>query len=154
MDFLKETVIKCSESSLSKLNISKTKKVRKIVELDCDKYNLEGISVAIALLAKKHNVNIDDIELEDSGFQVSFGAMGNKTDAEIKKETEDRFERGLWYPLYDILMKNGYKRVGFNSILFNEFKDTTVYEMFTNNEHDRLARYYSFRFSKIENKAQ
>lgn len=48
--------------------------------------------------------------------------------------------------VYNMLTSVGYKRVGFSTRLLNEFDDTTVYEMYINNEFDRLVKYYSLPF--------
>ncbi len=50
--------------------------------------------------------------------------------------------------LYDLLIKNGYKRVGFNSGLLKQFDDTTVFDMYANKDFDRLVKYYSLSFVK------
>ena len=50
--------------------------------------------------------------------------------------------------IYELLIKNGYKRKGFNSGLLKQFDDTTVYDMYINKEFDRLLNYYSLSFVK------
>jgi hypothetical protein len=39
---------------------------------------------------------------------------------------------------------------GYDSRDFKEFDDTSVYKMYKNKEFDRLLKYYSLRFKKIE----
>lgn len=51
--------------------------------------------------------------------------------------------------VYNLLLANGYKRIGSNSALFKEFDDTTVYDMYVNKDIDRLEKYYSLFFNKI-----
>lgn len=46
---------------------------------------------------------------------------------------------------HDLLLV-GYKRKGFNSGLLKEFDDTTVYDMYIQEEFDRLVKYYSLFF--------
>jgi len=55
-----------------------------------------------------------------------------------------------WAFIYDALIKNGYKRVGFNSGRLKEFNDTTVYEMYSSKDFDRLIKYYSLSFIPME----
>lgn len=50
--------------------------------------------------------------------------------------------------VYDSLIKNGYKRTGFNSGLLKQFDGTTVYDMYINKDFDRLVKYYSLPFVK------
>ena len=60
-----------------------------------------------------------------------------------------RFTNVAWRFVYDILIKNGYKRTGYNSGLLNQFDDTTVYDMYVNKDFERLEQYYSLPFVKI-----
>lgn len=48
--------------------------------------------------------------------------------------------------VYNSLILNGYKRVGFNSGLLKEFNDTTVYDMYITKDFNRLVKYYSLYF--------
>jgi len=64
----------------------------------------------------------------------------------------ERFRNIAWKFVFDTLISNGYKRVGCYSNEFKEFKDTTVYDMYINKEFDRLTKYYSLSFKKIETK--
>jgi intergrase/recombinase len=59
-----------------------------------------------------------------------------------------RFTNIAWKFVYDLLIKNGYKRVGYNTSLLKEFDDTTVYDMYINEDFDRLVKYYSLPFVK------
>lgn len=49
--------------------------------------------------------------------------------------------------VYKVLTENGYKRKGLNSGLLKQFDDTTVYDMYINEDYDRLVSYYSLYFS-------
>jgi hypothetical protein len=60
----------------------------------------------------------------------------------------DRFSTPAFRFVYDTLTKNGYKRVGYNTGLLKPFKGTTVYDMYTNKDFDRLVDYYSLPFKK------
>lgn len=70
------------------------------------------------------------------------------TDKDKKAFKRKRFTDIAWKVVYDILMKNGYKRVGYNSGLLKQFDDTTVYDMFISKDFDRLVKYYSLPFVK------
>tara|TARA_R110000868_G_scaffold329984_1_gene590901 strand:+ start:317 stop:1129 length:813 start_codon:yes stop_codon:yes gene_type:complete len=70
------------------------------------------------------------------------------TDKDKKAFKRKRFTDIAWKVVYDILMKNGYKRVGYNSGLLKQFDDTTVYDMFISKNFDRLVKYYSLPFVK------
>ena len=58
------------------------------------------------------------------------------------------FERYAWKAIYDSFISEDYKRVGFNSSLLNDFKDTTIYGMYMDKDYDRLFDYYSLYFKK------
>lgn len=46
--------------------------------------------------------------------------------------------------VYNLLTKNGYKRIGYSSTSsFKQFDDTTVYDMYINKDYDKLVLYYS-----------
>ena len=61
-----------------------------------------------------------------------------------------RFTSIAWHYVYDLLLANGYKRVGYNTLFLKEFKDTTVYDMYIAKDFDRLVKYYSLPFKLIE----
>ena len=119
-------------------------------------------------------VNIDDVsplnivnfmKENDIPDNACFGGKPNGYDAfdqvclcyDIKIPTTDkdkleykkkRFTSSAWAKVYPLLTQNGYKRVGFNTGRLKEFDDTTVYDMFINNDFDRLVKYYSLPFTK------
>lgn len=68
------------------------------------------------------------------------------TDKDKLEFKRKRFERIAWKFVYDSLIAHGYKRKGFNSGLLKDFKDTTVYDLYTNGDYDRLVGYYSLMF--------
>ncbi|MFW6219979.1 MAG: hypothetical protein ACOC33_03990 [bacterium] len=70
------------------------------------------------------------------------------TDEDKLKFKKQRFSTIAWKFVYDILIKNGYKRKGYNSGLLKEFNDTTIYDMYINKDLNRLVKYYSLSFSK------
>lgn len=61
-----------------------------------------------------------------------------------------RFTSIAFQIVLKLLLENGYKRIGSNSGLYKQFDDTTVYDMYMNNEYDRLVNYYSLSFGKIQ----
>jgi hypothetical protein len=68
------------------------------------------------------------------------------TERDDLKYNRNRFNAIAWSRLYPIMIENGYKRVGFNSGLLSNFKDTTVYDMYIEKDFDRLVEYYSLPF--------
>ncbi len=71
------------------------------------------------------------------------------TDKDKDKYRKERFTSYAWKQVYDLLIKNGYKRIGCSSALYKEFDKTTVYEMYIANEFDKLVQYYSLSFAPI-----
>lgn len=69
------------------------------------------------------------------------------SDDDILKFRKKRFTNLAFKYIYDLLISKGYKRIGFNSSLLKEFKNTTIYDMYMNNDHDRLVKYYSLYFN-------
>lgn len=53
-----------------------------------------------------------------------------------------------WKYVFDLLIKNGYKRISYNSASLKQFDGTSVYEMYINNDYDLLVKYYSLSFVK------
>lgn len=53
-----------------------------------------------------------------------------------------------WEFVYDLLIKNGYKRISYNSASLKQFDGTSVYDMYINNDYDSLVKYYSLSFVK------
>lgn len=79
-------------------------------------------------------------------LSVYFDTIVSKTKNEIENEMKSIIERKSYRIIYDNMIKNGFKRVGFNSKLLKNFNDTNVYEMIKNNELNKLVSYYSFWF--------
>lgn len=71
------------------------------------------------------------------------------TDKDKIEFKRNKFSTKAFKFIFDILTTNGYKRVGFNSGLLKQFDDTTVYDMYINNDYDRLVAYYSLSFTKL-----
>lgn len=62
------------------------------------------------------------------------------------KFKKSQFSTIAFKEVYNLLLSNGFKRVGYNSGRLKEFDDTTVYEMFISQDFDRLVKYYSLPF--------
>lgn len=80
-------------------------------------------------------------------FNLSWEIDVPMSDDDILKFKRKRFANLAFKYVYDLFIYNGYKRVWFNSGLLREFNDTTIYDMYMNNDHDRLVRYYSLYFN-------
>ena len=70
------------------------------------------------------------------------------TDADKLRFRIRRFTHVAWVSVHASLIENGYKRVGDNSARLREFEGTSVYNMYVNEEFDRLVKYYSLSFIK------
>lgn len=70
------------------------------------------------------------------------------TEKDKFKFCRQSFTSIAWKCVYDLLIKNGYKRVGYNSGLLKQFDGATVYDMYINNDYDLLVKYYSLPFVK------
>lgn len=71
------------------------------------------------------------------------------TDKQILDYKRTKFKSTAWAFVYKVMLANGYKRQGFNSGLLKQFDDTTVYDMYMNDEWDRLVKYYSLPFARL-----
>jgi hypothetical protein len=71
------------------------------------------------------------------------------TDEDKLLHRKSRFTSVAFKLMFDYLTNNGYKRVGFDTAIFKYSKDTTVYDMYMNQEYDKLADYYSLSFKPI-----
>lgn len=67
---------------------------------------------------------------------------------ERSKYRRRRFTDIAFTKIYESLREKGYKRKGFDSSLLKQFKDTTLYDLYTNQEFDRILQYYSMYFIK------
>lgn len=66
------------------------------------------------------------------------------------KYIKEKFNLRAFKRVHDTLTTNGYKRQGYNSGLLREFDNTTVYDMYMQEDFDRLVKYYSLPFKPIE----
>jgi hypothetical protein len=63
-----------------------------------------------------------------------------------EKFKRDRLSGIAFPPIYKLLTSNGYKRTPCDSRAMRRFDGTTVYDMYSNKEFDRLVDYYSLFF--------
>lgn len=141
-----------------------------IIALNQANEDLNKIGVPLTKPKTKY-VNIDDVKpldieefMRDNNIpdNAEFGGKPNGYDDvclcyDIDVPTTEkeqlnfkikRFSTIAFKKVYDLLIINGYKRIGMSSALYKEFNDTTVYDMYVNNEFDRLVKYYSLSFAK------
>lgn len=71
------------------------------------------------------------------------------TDKDKLKYRKDAFTSIAFKEVFNLLTNNGYKREGYNTGLLKEFDNTTVYDMYTSGEFERLVKYYSLPFRKV-----
>lgn len=102
---------------------------------------------------KKHN--IDDVEnytltspYEETTVYATYSVIVPKTENEIYVSKKKRCRNIHFKPMYDNMLAQGFKRVGFNSRLLGQFDDTSVYDMILANNIDRLTQYYRLYFSE------
>lgn len=87
----------------------------------------------------------------DNGYDglLSWDVKVPNMEEDRVKYIADKFNKGTAFKfVYNKLISNGYKRIGFNSTYLKEFKNTTPYDMFINKEMDKLVKYYSLFFKK------
>ena len=104
----------------------------------------------LALFMKKNNVpDHAYFDADDELYCNLEWVVDVPTTNEDKlKHKRKRFNYRAWLSVRDVLLANGYKRVGYNSGLLREFNDTTPYDMYMDGDFDRLVRYYSLPFEK------
>lgn len=70
------------------------------------------------------------------------------TEQDKLKFKRRKFTQIAFKHVYDLLLNNGYRRVGYSSGSLNQFVDTTIYNMYMDREFDRIVKYYSLPFTK------
>lgn len=83
-------------------------------------------------IALAYDISIDTSELEREKFK-------NRVFTDI-----------AYKEVFNLLKENGFIKVGYNTALLKDFKDTTVLKMFIAEDFDRLVKYYSLSFKKID----
>lgn len=84
------------------------------------------------------------------GIALAYDITVETTEAEREKQRNRIFTDIAFKEVFNLLKENGFKRVGYNTGLLKEFDNTTVYKMFIDKEFDRLIKYYSLPFQKID----
>jgi len=155
---MKKLIITALNSAIIKLDsiIPKTKKETKSVDIsDINPWDIVGYTQINNIpknVAFHHGMQSP---IEESAFWNTYGAClvweidVPTTDRDTLKYKRKKFSNLAWVALYDTLINNEYKRVGFNSGLLEEFNNTTIYDMYCNKEFDRLIKYYSLYFIKV-----
>lgn len=148
---MKDLIIKALDDALILLEkrIPQTKKEIKYV-------NIEDVKPSeLTQFMKDNNIPDDaDFDGKPNGYDsfdevcLSFSVDIPTTEKDKLKFCRSAFTSIAWKFVYDLLIKNGYKRVGYNSALLKPFEWTSVYEMYINNEYDSLVKYYSLSFVK------
>jgi hypothetical protein len=134
----------------------RTKKEEKSIRVDDLK-----LSEVISLMEK------DGIPAEATFTSIGDWLDGNHSpylswEVEVPATEEDRLEylksrfngkgliRSAWASVRDTLKANGYEHKPYRPDYSEEFGKTTVYDMYMNKEFDRLVKYYSQQFRKID----
>ncbi len=155
---MKELIIQALDSVYEKfinVDIPETKRVEKTINID----NVKPIELHSFM--NENNIP-DDAELRYStcesiyddceGFFLSWYVeeplSESEKEAERSKCKKHIFSNYSFRAIYNLLIKNGYKRVGVNTGLLTPYSKDTVYEMFLNKDFDGLVNYYSLYFKK------
>lgn len=84
------------------------------------------------------------------GIALAYDISIDTTELEQEKFKNRVFTDIAFKEVFNLLKENGFKRVGYNSGLLKEFDNTTIYKMFIAEDFDRLVKYYSLPFKKID----
>jgi len=155
MDNMKDLVIQALNDAFSRLNrqIPQTKKKNESV-------SILGVNpIDIISFMKNNNIPNDaSFDGKDNGYDA-WDDILLSWEIDIPTTDKDKliYKRGSFTTMafrsvYDLLLKNGFKRVGYNTGLLKQFDNTTVYDMYINNDFDRLVSYYSLPFIKEHTK--
>lgn len=150
---MKDLIIQALEKAFTQLEtrVSKTKAHTKY-------FNIDDVN-PLELLEFMRENNIPDNAYftgipnsYDSydGIALAYDISIETTEAEREKQRNRIFTDIAFKEVLLLLKENGFKRVGYNTGLLKEFDNTTVYKMFLNKEFDRLVKYYSLPFKKID----
>jgi hypothetical protein len=91
-----------------------------------------------------------DCGLRSNGVSLVWEIEVPTTASDKLKYKRQKFTQVAWVFVYNAFIKNGYKRVGFNTGQLKEFKDTSIYDMYMSRDFDRLVKYYSLSFIPME----
>jgi len=85
-----------------------------------------------------------------SGFVLGWTTPIPTTEKDRAKWVEERFERYSVTALHQGLVKQGYYKKGFDSILYRQFTKTSLYDKFLNKEFEQIKDYYSTHYFLTE----
>jgi len=150
-----DLIIKALDKAMVTLNkkIPLTKKDTVIIDLD--ELNISPIDLGAYMVDNDIPADACFVTLGvDGAFGSDTTAICYDVDIPVNDNDIIKFKRRMFTSIafmsvYNTLMANGYKRVGFNSGLLKEFNNTTVYDMYIDNDFDRLVKYYSLPFSSL-----
>lgn len=125
---------------------------KQVPETKIDIKNMSILEVNPVDLIKfmKHN-NIPDsayFNSDDDETFLSWDIERPITEEEKITFKRHRFGSLAFKAVYDLLIENGYERVGVMSSSLTKFKGTTTYDMYVNQDFDMLTEYYSLSFKK------
>lgn len=125
-------------------------------KVECEYVNIEDVKPLELIQFMKDN-NIPD-NAEFAGKPNGYDAFDQvclcydihipTTKTDKLKFCKHSFTSIAWRFVYYLLIRNGYKRVGYNTALLKQFYEATVYDMYINNDYDMLVKYYSLAFIK------
>jgi hypothetical protein len=106
---------------------------------------------------KENNIP-DDAEFEgvDNGYDAyNDFALGWRTPIPTTEKDRDywvkeRFNRNAVTALHQGLVKDGYYKKGFDSILYRKFVKTSLLDRFLNDDLESIVEYYSTHYFMIE----
>ena len=88
----------------------------------------------------------DYVIIETNNCCLSWNESVPTTDKEQQAYIVRRFDQVVWGFLYKRLIENGYTRTGCCSSIFKKYP--TVYEMYLDNDIERIEEFYLHRFKK------
>ena len=149
---MKNIILKALDGAMKKLDkqTPTTKKVCKDINIDdvrpIDLVNFMEDNVI------PHNAWFSSTPNGYDGFEGDFKLEWEidvpTTDKDKLEYRKKRFTNIAWNFVYNSLINNGFKRVGFCSSLLKEFDNTTIYEMYLAKDFDKLVKRYSLSFKK------
>ena len=118
--------------------------------------NIENVKPSeLTQFMKDNNIPDDaDFNGKPNGYDsfdevcLSFSVNIPTTEKDKLRFCRRIFTSIAWEIVYDLLIKNGYKRVGYNTAALKQFYGATVYDMYIDNDYDMLVKYYSLPFVK------
>lgn len=142
------------DDKINSIKVNPFKLVHKSISVE-DGLTLKELTIEFEKVQKKFGIKEEDLCLcseecntlgSSAGLSLIFGTKEKRTKKEMNEVLKTTFNKTIYSLVYKKMIKEGYKRVGFSSLLLKEFDDTTVYDMYTKKEFQRLEKYYSLYF--------